>query len=144
MQELLDKACMPVRVPIELRGQELIIEAEGELSCDVAWSCEAIGNIVKNCMEHTPDSGTIKVCGKRNPLYSEIVITDSGSGISAEDLPHIFERFYKGRTSEDKGGFGIGLALARMIVTEQNGTLKAENAPDGGAMFTMRFYESTV
>ncbi|SFW13410.1 sensor histidine kinase [Ruminococcus flavefaciens] len=144
MQELLDKACMPVRVPIELRGQELVIEAEGELSCDVAWSCEAIGNIVKNCMEHTPDSGTIKVCGKRNPLYSEIVISDSGSGISAEDLPHIFERFYKGRTSEDKGGFGIGLALARMIVTEQNGTLKAENAPDGGAMFTMRFYESTV
>ena len=144
MQELLDKACMPVRVPIELRGQELMIEAEGEISCDVAWTCEAIGNIVKNCMEHTPDSGTIRVCGKKNPLFSEIVITDSGSGISSEDLPHIFERFYKGRTSEDKGGFGIGLALARMIVTEQNGTLKAENAPNGGAMFTMRFYETTV
>ncbi|MCR4639990.1 HAMP domain-containing sensor histidine kinase [Ruminococcus sp.] len=144
MQELLDKACIPVRVPIELRGQELMIEAEGEISCDVAWTCEAIGNIVKNCMEHTPDSGTIRVCGKKNTLFSEIVITDSGSGISSEDLPHIFERFYKGRTSEDKGGFGIGLALARMIVTEQNGTLKAENAPNGGAMFTMRFYETTV
>ena len=144
MQDFLEKACMPVRVPIELRGQELIIEAEGDISCDVAWSCEAIGNIVKNCMEHTPDSGTIKVCGKRNALYSEIVITDSGSGISAEDLPHIFERFYKGRTSEDKGGFGIGLALARMIVTEQNGTLKAENSAEGGAMFTVRFYESTI
>ena len=144
MKELLEKACMPVRVPIELRGQELIIEAEGDVCCDVAWSCEAIGNIVKNCMEHTPDSGTIRVCGKKNALFSEIVITDSGSGISDEDLPHIFERFYKGRASEDKGGFGIGLALARMIVTEQNGTLKAENASGGGAMFTMRFYESTI
>lgn len=144
MQELLEKACMPVRVPIELRGQELIIESEGDVSCDVAWSCEAIGNIVKNCMEHTPDGGTIKVCGKENALFYEIVITDSGRGISSEDLPHIFERFYKGRTSDDKGGFGIGLALARMIVTEQNGTLKAENPTDGGAMFTVRFYKSTI
>lgn len=143
MKQLLDKACMPVAVPIELRGQELIIEADGEFECDVAWSCEAIGNIVKNCMEHTPDGGTIKVKGCKNPLFSEIIITDSGSGISSEDLPHIFERFYKGRSSEDKGGFGIGLALARMIVTEQNGTLKAENY-SGGAMFTIRFYESTV
>lgn len=144
MQELLDKACMPVRVPIELRGQELDIRADGELECDFSWTCEAIGNIVKNCMEHTPDGGTITVSGTRNPLYSEIVITDSGKGISAEDLPHIFERFYKGRASEDKGGFGIGLALARMIVTEQNGTIKAENAQDGGAMFSIRLYESTV
>ena len=77
-------------------------------------------------------------------MYSEIRISDSGSGISEEDLPHIFERFYKGRDSGDKGGFGIGLALARMIINEQNGTLKAENSSDGGALFTVRFYESTV
>lgn len=144
LNELLEKACMPVRVPIELRGQELEIEADGECICDVAWSCEAIGNIVKNCMEHTPDGGSIHISGQNNPLYTEIIITDDGSGIAAEDLPHIFERFYKGKESEDKGGFGIGLALARMIVTGQNGTLKAENAPSGGAMFTMRFYESTI
>ena len=143
MQQFIDKACMPVRIPIELHGQELIESGEGELECDIAWSCEAIGNIVKNCMEHTPDGGTIKVVGKENALYSEIVITDSGSGISPEDLPHIFERFYKGRTNDDKGGFGIGLALARMIITGQNGTLKAENYSDG-AMFTVRFYKTTV
>ena len=143
MQQLLEKAFMPVRVPIELHCQELVVEADGELECDIAWSCEAIGNIVKNCMEHTPDGGTIKVIGSENALYAEIVITDSGSGIDAEDLPHIFERFYKGRASEDKGGFGIGLALARMIITEQNGTLKAENY-SGGAMFTIRFYKGTI
>ena len=144
MSALLDKACMPVRVPIELRGQELEIQADGELECDVAWSCEAIGNIVKNCMEHTPDGGKICIKGEKNPLYSEIIITDNGKGISEEDMPHIFERFYKGKDSEDKGGFGIGLALARMIVIGQNGTLKAENISSGGAMFTMRFYESTI
>ena len=144
MKELLEKACMPVCVPIEIRGQKLEINAEGELSCDVSWSCEAIGNIIKNCMEHTPDGGTISVTGTKNPLYAEIRISDSGSGISAEDMPHIFERFYKGRESADNGGFGIGLALARMIVTGQNGTLKAENSSDGGAVFTIRLYESTV
>ena len=144
MQELLDKACMPVRVPMELRGQELVVSAEGEVECDLSWTCEAIGNIVKNCMEHTPDGGTVTVSGIRNPLYSEIIIKDSGSGISEEDLPHIFERFYKGRASEDKGGFGIGLALARMIVTEQNGTIKAENSPGGGAVFSIRIYENTI
>lgn len=143
VQQLIDKACMPVRVPIELHRQELIENGEGELECDAAWSCEAIGNIVKNCMEHTPDGGTIKVIGKENSLFSEIVITDNGSGIDAEDLPHIFERFYKGRSSDEKGGFGIGLALARMIITGQNGTLKAENY-SGGAMFTIRFYKTTV
>jgi signal transduction histidine kinase len=144
MHELLDKACMPVRVPIELRGQQLEIKSDGELSCDISWSCEAIGNIVKNCMEHTPEGGKITIVGTHNPLYSEIRISDSGSGIASDDLPHIFERFYKGKASEDKGGFGIGLALARMIITEQNGTLKAENSPEGGALFTVRFYESTV
>ncbi|WP_028517281.1 sensor histidine kinase [Ruminococcus flavefaciens] len=143
MQQFIDKACMPVRIPIELHGQELVEAGEGELECDIAWSCEAVGNIVKNCMEHTPDGGTIKVTGKENALYYEIIITDSGSGISSEDLPHIFERFYKGRSNEDKGGFGIGLALARMIITGQNGTVKAENY-SGGAMFTVRFYKTTV
>ncbi|WP_019678815.1 sensor histidine kinase [Ruminococcus flavefaciens] len=144
MKELLEKACMPVRVPIELHGQELILVSDGEFSCDIAWSCEAIGNIIKNCMEHTPDGGTITVSGSCNPLYSEIIITDSGSGISEEDLPHIFERFYKGADSGEKSGFGIGLALARMIVTEQNGTVKAENGQNGGAVFTVRFYKGAV
>ncbi len=144
MQDLLERSCMPVRVPIELHNQKLEIRAEGVLSCDVAWSCEAIGNIIKNCMEHTPEGGSITIVGTQNPLFTEIKITDSGNGISDEDLPHIFERFYKGRDTEDKGGFGIGLALARMIITEQNGTLKAENSSEGGAVFTVRFYESTI
>lgn len=144
MHDLLEKACMPVRVPIELREQELVINADGELECDIAWSCEAIGNIVKNCMEHTPDGGRILISGTDNPLYTEIIISDNGSGIPDDELPHIFERFYKGKNSEDKGGFGIGLALARMIVSEQNGTLKAENSPQGGAAFTIRFYRSAI
>ena len=94
-------------------------------------------------MEHTPQGGSISIIGKENALYTQILISDTGPGIPKEELPHIFERFYKGKES-GKDSFGIGLNLARMIVTRQNGTLKAENNPQGGALFTIRFMKSTV
>ncbi len=143
LEELLQKAVEPLLVPVELRGQTLEIQAAGNFTGDVAWTCEAVGNIVKNCMEHTPEGGRILVSAMENPLYTEIKIADTGNGICQEDLPHIFERFYKGQDSEDKS-FGIGLALARMIVTRQNGTIKAENGAEQGALFTLRFYKGVV
>jgi len=143
LEELVNKSCEPLLVPFELRGQELAISAEGEFFGDLAWTCEAVGNIVKNCMEHTPEGGKVEVIAVENPIYSEIVITDNGTGIDTDDLPHIFERFYKGKNSGDNS-FGVGLALARMIITGQNGTVKAENRKDKGAKFTIRFYKGTV
>lgn len=143
LEELVRKSCQPLLVPIELHGQELVIHAEGEFCGDVSWTCEAIGNIVKNCMEHTPEGGTIEIKTLENALYTEILIQDSGTGISKEDLPHIFERFYKGKDSGDKS-FGVGLALARMIITSQNGTVKAENRQPNGAMFLIRFYKGSI
>ncbi|MBQ8849183.1 MAG: HAMP domain-containing histidine kinase [Clostridia bacterium] len=143
LSELIQKSVSPVLVPIELRGQELSVKADGAFIGDIAWTCEALGNIVKNCMEHTPEGGRIEIAASETALYSEIIVSDSGSGIDKDDLPHIFERFYKGKNSGD-GSFGIGLALARMIVTAQNGTLKAENRQSGGAIFTIRFYKGTV
>ena len=143
MENLIRKSCVPLLVPIELRGQELAINATGDFTCDVAWTSEAIGNIVKNCMEHTPEGGRIEIETNDNALYTEILIKDNGTGISQEDMPHIFERFYKGKDSDDKS-FGVGLALARMIITSQKGTVKAENRKPTGAMFSIRFYKGTV
>lgn len=143
LTELLKKATEPLLVPIELREQDLVIRAQGCFIGDIAWTCEAIGNIVKNCMEHTPNHGSIVVSAEENALYVEIVIEDTGCGIDKEDLPHIFERFYKGKSTDEKS-FGVGLALARMIAAKQNGTLKAENRNAGGARFTMRFYKGIV
>ena len=140
---LIKKSCSPLLIPIELRGQELIIRAEGNFYGDPAWTSEAVGNIVKNCMEHTPDGGKIEIEAAENALYSEIIIKDNGTGISPEDLPRIFERFYKGKDSDGKS-FGIGLALSRMIIAGQKGTVKAENRKNAGAMFTLRFYKGTV
>ena len=143
METLINKSCAPLLIPIELRGQELIIRADGNFYGDPAWTSEAVGNIVKNCMEHTPDGGKIEIEAAENALYSEIIIKDNGTGISPEDLPRIFERFYKGKDSDGKS-FGIGLALSRMIIAGQGGTVKAENRKPVGAMFTIRFYKGTV
>lgn len=139
---LLHRACTPLLVPMELRAQELVIRGEGIFRGDIAWTCEALGNIIKNCMEHTPEGGTVTVTAAENALYSEINIEDNGGGIAKEDLPNIFERFYKGKNSGEQS-FGIGLALSRMIITGQNGTIKAANSPNG-ARFTIRFFKETV
>lgn len=143
MEALLEKACSPLLIPIELRGQELAVKADGEFVGDIAWTCEAIGNIVKNCMEHTPEGGKLEIEAKENAIYTEIIIKDNGSGIAKEDMPHIFERFYRGTNSNDNS-YGIGLALARMIINAQNGTVRAENRKSSGAKFSIRFYKGTV
>ncbi len=143
LEELIQKAVSPLLVPIELKGQQLKLNVSGDFCGDIYWSCEAIGNIVKNCMEHTNEGGQIVIEAKENALYSQIIISDTGSGISKEDMPHIFERFYKGKNSDDKS-FGVGLALARMIISSQNGTIKAENNIPLGAKFIIRFYKGTV
>ena len=87
--------------------------------------------------------GTIELHAKETALYSEIIISDNGNGIAKEDIPHIFDRFYKGKHS-DENSIGIGLSLARTIIASQNGTVKAENNPDRGACFIIRFYKRTV
>ena len=143
LSELIQTAVKPLLVPLELKGQSFEAQAEGEFRGDIAWTGEAIGNIVKNCVEHTPDGGKISVAASENALYSEIVVSDNGNGIDKEDMPNIFKRFYKG-TSSGADSFGIGLALAKMIVTGQNGTVKAENGSQGGAVFTIRFYKGVV
>lgn len=142
--ELIEKAAQPLRIPMELREQSLTIRAtEEHFAGDLNWTAEALGNILKNCMEHTPVGGTITVTTEETALFTEIVVEDNGPGISKADLPYLFDRFYKGEGSSDDS-VGIGLALSRSIVAAQSGTIKAENAPIGGARFTIRFYKSVI
>ena len=142
--EIMEKACEPLLIPLELRGVSLKKEmGEAALTGDAEWLTEAFGNIVKNCMEHTHEGGSITIKAEENALYTEIVISDTGTGFTPEDLPHIFERFYKGKNSSSES-VGIGLALCRTIITGLDGTIKAENGKDGGAQFVIRFYKSVV
>lgn len=89
-------------------------------------------------MEHNK-GGTVHCSYAQNPLYTEILIWDEGAGFEKEDIPHLFERFYRGKNASE-GGLGIGLALAKEIIECQNGTIWAENRPEGGAFFEIRFY----
>lgn len=128
LKELIKKAEESIAIPMELRGQKFSLICNGtEAFCgDFFWSLEPITNIIKNCMEHTPDGGTITVTLEENPIYSSIEIEDTGAGLEKEDCLHLFDRFYKGKNSS-ADSVGIGLALAKMIIHNQNGTIKAEN-----------------
>ncbi len=116
------------------------IPEQGEMlmTADLDWTMEAVMNLMKNCMEHSP-GGTVHCSYEQNPLYTEVLIWDDGEGFAKEDIPHLFERFYRGKNACE-GGIGIGLALSKEMIERQNGTIRAKNKPDGGALFEIRFY----
>ena len=137
-QELVNKSCGALELAMELNEIRLVKEVPDDLvlESDPVLLPEALSNILKNCMEHTPPGGTVSICVSENAVDTEIVIRDTGIGISEEDKPHLFERFYKGRYSHS-GGFGIGLSFAQMVVHALEGNIDPDNHPDGGAMFTI-------
>lgn len=108
---------------------------------DMDWTIEAVMNLMKNCMEHSPVNGTITCDYSTNPLYTQISIWDEGEGFAREDIPHLFERFYRGK-QVSRGGIGIGLSLSKSIFEMQNGTITARNMPEGGACFEIRMYHT--
>ena len=117
------------------------IQESGEAATcvDMDWTMEAIMNLMKNCMEHTPSGGTVHCAYEQNPLYTQIRIWDTGTGFAREDIPHLFERFYRGKRATGEG-IGIGLALSKAIIERQNGTISARNHEAGGACFEIHFY----
>lgn len=143
LAEFLRDALKPLEITMELRGQNCEFKCDPSITllCDRTWTLEAVGNVLKNCIDYTPDGKCLSIQTSENPLYTEIKITDSGSGIPAEDIPHLFERFYRGKNA-GKDSFGIGLALSRMILSRENAVIFAGNAPEGGGQFTIRFYKN--
>ena len=143
VQQLIHCSAAPIAIPMELRSQVLHIHCKEEtLSCDPVWTAEALGNILKNCMEHTPAGGSITVTATETVLYTQIDIEDTGNGFSSKDIPHLFERFYKGSNASESS-YGIGLALARTVISAQNGTIQAINSQKG-AKFTIKFYKQVI
>lgn len=144
VKELVQKSADPFLVQMELKDITFNTEIHDETFCgDMLWSVEAVGNLLKNAVEHTNIGGSICVTAQETPLFTEIRVTDDGEGFHKEDIPHLFERFYKGQNAT-QGSIGIGLALSRAIITAQNGTISAQNNPNGGAEFVVKFYKSTV
>ena len=123
---------------ITLSGKEDIV-----LSCDALWVSEAIGNIVKNALEHTENGGHIGVKWSQSPLMTQIEISDDGKGIHPEDLYNIFKRFYRSRFSSDVHGIGLGLPLAKSIVEAHGGTISVTSSLGAGTTFTLNFFNLT-
>lgn len=145
MEGFLKKVMEPFEIQMDLRDQRCRIEgAEGmTFTADEAWTLEAVRNVVKNSLEYTPDGKALEISCVNNPLYTEISVCDSGPGIDPEDLPHLFDWFYKGKNA-GSSSFGIGLALAQSIMSRQNGVIRAENRKEGGSRFRIRFYKQTI
>lgn len=141
--QLIQRAAQPIAIAMELRSQSLEIDCGEEvLLCDPVWTAEALGNILKNCMEHTPENGKISIAVNQNPLFTQIDVEDTGSGFDPKDIPHLFERFYKG-SNASQNSYGIGLALARTVITAQDGTIQAMNR-ETGARFVIKFYSQVI
>ncbi|HWT73108.1 MAG TPA: HAMP domain-containing sensor histidine kinase [Mobilitalea sp.] len=140
--ELISKALKPLLIPMELKEQHCIKEGEPDVSCtgDQNWSTEAVINILKNCIEHTQVGGTITIRYAENPIYTEIMIEDNGSGIEKEEIPFIFKRFYKGKNAAEDS-VGIGLAMAKSIIVSQNGDINVTSQIGKGTAFRIKFYK---
>lgn len=123
---------------ITLSGKEDVV-----LSCDALWVSEAIGNIVKNALEHTENGGHIEVKWSQSPLMTQIEISDHGKGIHPEDLYNIFKRFYRSRFSSDVHGIGLGLPLAKSIIEAHGGTISVTSSLGAGTTFTLNFFNLT-
>jgi len=143
VNDLLAQAIEKVSTLADLKSITISIigSKDAIINCDVTWQIEAISNILKNCLEHSLEDSEIYVSYDDNPCFLKITIQDFGCGISKEELPHIFDRFYQGRNTS-KEGVGIGLALAKSIIEHDQGIIRVTSEINHGTTFTiLYFYE---
>lgn len=112
------------------------------LFCDRVWLVEAVGNLVKNALDHTREGDLIHIKWRRFSSIVQIVVEDNGSGIHPEDLHHIFKRFYRSRFSKDTQGIGLGLPLVKAVAEAHNGTVEVSSNLGNGAAFIINFLNS--
>lgn len=141
VKSIVDECIKNTAVMAEILGVRLETDCNDIiLNCDKKWLCEAVTNIIKNCIEHS-HNGNIKITADQNKLYTKISIKENGNGITKEDLPHIFERFYKGKNSSDDS-VGIGLSLAKTIIEKQGGYISVSSELNKGSEFVIKFFNN--
>ena len=138
---ILNRAISELTTRANHEKKEIVIDGDLEqmLYCDIEWTGEAVGNIVKNALDHTDAGGKITISWERTPAMIRIFITDNGHGIAGEDIHHIFKRFYRSKNTSDSQGIGLGLPLAKAIVEGQGGILTVQSEPLQGTTFTLSF-----
>lgn len=144
LESLINKSLEPLSIPMELKNinLELNIDSDMEILVDLNWTSEALINIIKNACEHTAEGGTIKIYSEDNPIYQAIIVEDNGCGIAVDDLPFIFEHFYKGKSNKES--IGIGLNMAKKIIDMQKGDISVKSEVGKYTIFTIKFYKSLI
>lgn len=139
--DIIKESVKNVSTLCDLKNVNIMLEIDKDikLDCDFKWQVEAITNILKNCVEHSKENSQIKIIVSNNKLFCKIEIIDNGVGIYKEDLPHIFERFYKGKNSSNDS-VGIGLALSKSIIEKNNGYISAESEIGKGTKFLIKYF----
>ena len=141
VSELIAHSVNELTVRAKNENKQIQIDGDGEqkLICDMEWTGEAIGNIVKNALDHTQVGGFVRITWNRAPAMFQIFISDNGSGIAPEDIHHIFKRFYRSKHSIDTQGIGLGLPLAKSIIEGQDGVISVQSESGKGTLFTLSF-----
>ncbi len=145
VKKFLEEAVKGFRTRAELEGKTISLSCGVDIafSFDEEWLLEAVGNIIKNAIDHTSSGDKIEIECDETPLLATITITDTGSGIRAEDIHHIFKRFYRSKSSKGHQGIGIGLALSKAIVEKHGGAVTVESEFGKGASFRLVFPKLT-
>ena len=141
MAGLISQSIRELTTRAERESKQILVDGDvrQQLVCDRDWTCEAIGNIVKNALDHTDPGGTVRIHWEHTPAMLRIFITDNGIGIAPEDIHHIFKRFYRSKRSLDTQGIGLGLPLAKSIIEGQGGIIAVQSDPGTGTTFTLSF-----
>lgn len=142
---VVQKAISPFLITADIRNIALDTAALRDFTFtgDYSWSTEAVGNIVKNCLEHTEDGGKIVFSTEETNIYDMLCIADDGCGIPEAELPHIFERFYHGESASENS-VGIGLALSKTVLAREHATIEAKSQVGVGTAFYIKFYKVIV
>ncbi len=140
-KELVLKAAEELKIRAEKEGKKLLLSGDGSarVYCDPDWSREALGNLIKNALDHTEEGDRIRITWEQTPLMTRFIVTDTGEGIEKEDLHHIFKRFYRCENSRSRQGIGLGLSLVKSIVDGQGGTVSVQSEPGRETTFTLAF-----
>lgn len=138
VESIIEESMKNIAVLSDLRNVKIQVNGDknAKVYCDFKWQVEAITNILKNAIEHSNTNGNIQINYEENQVYTKIEIIDYGVGIDKEDLPHIFERFYKGKNSSPES-VGIGLALSKSIIENNNGYISVE--AEQGTKFIIKY-----
>ena len=137
-RQLVEKALESLQILLDIKGQHITLAGEDDFTCDISWTREALGNVIKNAMEASPEGATIHIACGKNPICRWIAVTDQGPGIDKATRAKLFTRF---GGSGQEGSYGIGLALALGVMHRQNGDIAVDPGGDGvGATFTLKFF----